>query len=61
MTLRTPLVRLPVAGCLVPVDRRQRMSESVSLAGRLIEPLAELLDDLAQFCRVLFDAPSRFF
>jgi hypothetical protein len=28
MTLGTPLVRLPVAGCHVPVDRRHRMGKS---------------------------------
>jgi hypothetical protein len=28
MTLGTPLMRLPVAGCHVPVDRRQRIGES---------------------------------
>lgn len=29
MTLGTPLMRLPVAGCHVSVDRRQRMGKSV--------------------------------
>jgi len=32
-TLGRPLVRPPAAGCHVPVDRRQRMGESVALAG----------------------------
>ena len=55
-----PLVRLPAAGQWVPLGRRQRLGESAPLAGGLIEPLAELLDDLAQLCCVLFDDPTRF-